>query len=248
MDIEIEANQVMNNKISVVIHIGANSNVKEVWFSYIVFSPSSIPFASYGGIAAEVNFEGTIYSSISTIIYYSENIIFGLSKFKFSLDKSFEYQSEIDKDFILGYYVSGNTIDLSISYLAFGIPPARLCSNCSENNAYQEKCVSKCPSDTYPFSYRDRGIGCRTCSPKLNEILNAEKTGCVCMSGSSRVNGKCKRTDEQITTFFQASSSSSTTSFSVETSGTSGGSSGTTMPPKPKVRVNSLTSESCKLK
>ena len=52
--------------------------------------------------------------------------------------------------------------------MVLGKPPGRLCAGCSEKYALDGNCVRSCPLDTYPFTYPDRGNGCRRCSSKLS--------------------------------------------------------------------------------
>ena len=70
-----------------MISAGENTNLKEIWLSYVIFSPSSLQFASYGGLAAEVGFKDTAHTNIHTIIHETKNVLIGLTKLKTSLSK-----------------------------------------------------------------------------------------------------------------------------------------------------------------
>ena len=40
---------------------GPTFDLKEIWFSFIIFSPNSLTFATYGRDYQEIHFKGTIY-------------------------------------------------------------------------------------------------------------------------------------------------------------------------------------------
>lgn len=147
--------------------------------SYVIFSPQAIPFASYGGLTAEIGFQGIVHTNVHTIIHQTNYILAGISKFKSALNEPFTFTSGIDEDFILTYEAKGNTVDFFITYLVFGMAPGKLCSDCTDKLAYNSRCVRTCPIDSYPFTYRDQGRGCMKCSAKINEYLNADRSGCV---------------------------------------------------------------------
>ena len=126
-----------------------------------------------------MKFRGDTNTNIRTIIHYTKNVITGLNKIKADLSKSFYFRSEVDDNLILSYSNGGDPIDLFMNYLVVGNPPNLLCSKCPGKYSLDDQCHQTCPLDTYPFTYRDKGKGCRRCSPKFGEILNNERTGCV---------------------------------------------------------------------
>lgn len=201
---------------------GPKSNLKQVWFSYIIFSPSSLPFASYGGLAAEIAFTGTAHTNIHTIIHETDNHIAGLTKLKANSNRMFHFTSEIDSDLILSYSNDGNAIDFFVTYLVVGMAPGKLCASCNEKFAFKGQCVKNCPANTYSFTYGDRGQGCRKCSSKLNERLKADRSGC------------------------EKSSTPSTTFNPFNTAPAV--SQPTPSSPAPAPSISGLTSDSCKIK
>lgn len=58
------------NRLGVLIGTGASTDVQDVWYSYLVFSPQTVPFASYGGAVVLEDFAGVEYSNIHNIVHY----------------------------------------------------------------------------------------------------------------------------------------------------------------------------------
>jgi hypothetical protein len=47
--LEVDGKVVEGNRVGVLIGAAGTTNVQDVWYSYVVFSPQTAPFASYGG-------------------------------------------------------------------------------------------------------------------------------------------------------------------------------------------------------
>ena len=61
-----------------------------------------------------------------------------------------------------------------ISYIIVGPTPSSLCQNCpGENYIFGDGCVASCPAGSYPFTYFDKGLACRTCPTKFNKMINS---------------------------------------------------------------------------
>lgn len=123
-----------------VVATGKKTDLKSVDFSYLLFSPSSAPFASYGGSMSRVGLTGITYQDISNTIYYSNMIIQGLMKVGSAL--SINLASNFDSEFVMGFNNQGPAIDFIYSYVVLGVPAASMCSNCrSQKCAYRDICV-----------------------------------------------------------------------------------------------------------
>ena len=54
-----------------------------IWLSYIIFSPATAGFSSYGGMIDKDNFSGAFYTNVRKIIYQTNNFLFGVSRLAF---------------------------------------------------------------------------------------------------------------------------------------------------------------------
>jgi len=188
--IQIDAQDIKQNSFTVSVATGSQTDLKKVYFSYIIFNPSEVPFASYGGSVSKSAFTGISYQDISNSIYYNNLILQGLVKVNAPLQINLAVS--FDDDFILGFSNQGASLDFVYSYVVVGVPGTQICGTCrSQKYVHKETCLSACPDSTYAFNYKDGSIGCRACSAKLNLLYSRESRSCVCANGYQQSNGLC---------------------------------------------------------
>jgi hypothetical protein len=150
----------------------------------LAFSPSAASFGSYGGQVSQSKYSGSVSSDITNSLYQTPYVFYGLNLISLSLSQPLDFSSSVDSNFVLTISASALVDDFSLVYIAFGVLPSKLCSNCGNSViANNGNCIGSCPAGTYPFSYKDGGIACRTCSKKLGLILANGK----CVIGSTSV-------------------------------------------------------------
>jgi hypothetical protein len=205
-EIQIEGKAINESGFTVAVATGGKTDLKSVDFSYLLFNPSTAPFASYGGSVSRTGLAGLSYQDISNSIYYNNLIIQGLVKVGSSL--SINLAISFDSEFVVGFTNQGPSIDFVYSYVVVGVPTASICANCrSQKCAYRDTCVESCPENTYQMTYKDGGIGCRTCSTKLNFVYSKESKSCVCSPGYQLANGQCQPIiNKGLTTFINDTS------------------------------------------
>ena len=120
--------------------VGSQTNVRKIWFSYIVFSPSEVGYASYGGIISETSFTGTGIKNFRNGINMPNYPLQGLTKLNSGF--SVGITSNIDSDFVYSYSVTGAPLTFSFSYVMIGTTLQAICSTCPENYAYDSQCVN----------------------------------------------------------------------------------------------------------
>lgn len=191
IQVQIEARTVQPNGIYVAVATGPQTDLKSVLFSYLVFSPTSINLASYGGMVSRNGFSGVAYQDVRNNIHLPNYFLQGLVKLSSPL--SLNFASTLDNDFVFGFKQEGSNIDFVVSGVVFGVSPRFICANNVNKYAFDSECVSECPSNTFPITYKDGGLGCHRCSTKLNLVYNAIKKQCVCAVGFEMANGACVR-------------------------------------------------------
>jgi len=84
IDIQVTGRKLEARQLSVSIFVENDFYLLKVYYSYVVFAPTNIPFASYGGIIAQNQFSGFYYEDAHRIIYNTNYIIYGLNKITLS--------------------------------------------------------------------------------------------------------------------------------------------------------------------
>ena len=110
--------------------VGKNTDLKEVYFSYIVFSPKTAQFASYGGGFTEKNFDGTKVYDINKIIYNTPYVFYGFIGIQLAGKGPLGFASDVDNELFLKLSSRRNIDEFTLSYIALGISPANACQNC----------------------------------------------------------------------------------------------------------------------
>ena len=76
---------------------GPGFDLKELWFSFIIFSPNLVPFASYGRTYQEVRFKGTKSVDSSGNIYRSLHKFLGFTLLSYlNVEEEFNLRADLD--------------------------------------------------------------------------------------------------------------------------------------------------------
>lgn len=189
IQIQVDGRSIQANGLTIVTLTGPRTDLKKLWFSYIAFSPSTAAFTSYGGTVADTSFLGTNAKDVKSLVQHNNYGLVGLNKISSTF--SLRYSTDVDADFIFSYTVAGNNVDFVANYIFVGPRTNTVCSRCTETYSHRDQCVASCPAGTFQKPYNMGGIACISCSPKLNLVLNAQRTECVCASGYASNNGVC---------------------------------------------------------
>jgi hypothetical protein len=181
LQISVSPSNLQGTKLTVSVTVGATTVLKRLWLSWLAFSPSSAAFGSYGGQYSQSKYSGSVSSDISNSLYQTPYLFLGLNLLSVSNSQPLVFSSAADSSFVLTVSASRVVDDFSIVYIAVGILPSLQCSACGSGLiACGSNCQSSCVAGSYPFTFNDGGVACRTCSPKLGQILANGK----CVQGS----------------------------------------------------------------
>jgi len=168
IQLAINATSLQANKLTIKIIIGPTTQIKKIWLSYVIFSPSTASFASYGGSFTQNNLCNQLTNDISGPLYQSSYIIFGITHISLNGTQRIDFSSSITNKFIFTLSVSRVIDSIGLVYVVIGTAPNKLCNKCGSNMvAYENDCLASCPVDTKPFLYKDGGVACKT-----NSIVN----------------------------------------------------------------------------
>ena len=78
LDVGVEARQTEEKRLPVKVRVGQNLELNTLWFSFIIFSPNEVEFASYGGGYSRQNFKGIQHYSVHRSIPGLKFPIYGL--------------------------------------------------------------------------------------------------------------------------------------------------------------------------
>lgn len=190
LQIQVEAKSVQPNAITVAVATGPATSLRSVQFSYLIFSPTQVPFSSYGGFVSRTGFSGAGFQSIAGELQSANLVLTGVVRL--STFSPITFSTTLDDDFVLGYKQEGAALDFVLSYVAVGVNSNSVCAACeTEKLGYGRECVSTCPAGSYTFNHKDGSQSCRRCSAKLNLALNLLRNGCECAAGFEMQNGGC---------------------------------------------------------
>jgi hypothetical protein len=181
VQISVSPTNLEGTKLTIKITTGAATGLRSIWLSWLAFSPSTATFGSYGGQFSKSRYSGSVSSDISNSLYQSQYVLYGINLISLSQSKPLAFTSAIDSNFVLTVSASSLVDDFSLVYIAVGVLPSQVCSNCGNGLfASGNNCISACPVGSYAFTYKDGGVACRTCSTQLGFILANGK----CVQGS----------------------------------------------------------------
>jgi len=114
--------------LTVSAYLPTGTTTGNLSFNYIIFSPSSASFSSYGGMLDKTGFKGTLSLDIRRVLYRTAYMLYGYSMLNFSLLASQNINLAIDSDMVLTLN-SANTVDsLRMIYIGIGLTSKELCN------------------------------------------------------------------------------------------------------------------------
>lgn len=191
IQVQTDARKVLASGVEIVIYTGPSCIVELVHVSYIILSPNASPDLSMSGSSfVATKLTGLAFHEAKNSNHLPNPFISGITKIASPL--ALGLRSNIDNDFILAVEQKGPAIDIVLSYAFITTPPRQICDQYkTERHANYEHCLAACPADSYVQTFRDGGLKCQRCSPKLNMVLNSDRNGCVCAAGFTLANGVC---------------------------------------------------------
>lgn len=194
--------------------------------SYIVFSPSTAGFASYGGIIDQPMIPSAVSLSVHKSLCTFDNFIYGLNSFSAGNSPSMNIHSGINRDFVLTVNPGQITTKLTFSYIIYGLSPKYVCANCADKlNRFGGNCVNECNPGEARFTYPDGSEGCVVCSDSANLVVSEDGTSCVCRPGTTNLHGICSSVQPYQTNEYYGGEGESRTSISSSSSSQSSSSS-----------------------
>ena len=192
IQVHIEGRGISQNGLELAIASSNAMDLKQIWVSYIIFSPQTLTFPSFGGNIGEEGFQGTKHKNIRSVSQIPNYPIMGL--YRISSGFSLGLDIRVDENFILTYQSLGPSFSFLLAYVFVGANTADACQNCLNTEIYMlnSQCLTRCPAGTYTKSYQAGGFACVNCSLKVNEVINSQNTECVCVTGSSLIDTVCQ--------------------------------------------------------
>lgn len=185
MQISVSPTNLEGTKLTIKITIGAATNLRRIWLSWLAFSPSTASFGSYGGQVSQNRYSGSVSSDVSNSLYQNTYTLYGLNLISLNSVLPLAFSSSIDSSYVLTISASSTLDSFSLVYVSVGVLPSKICDNCNNGLvANGNDCVTACPAGTFSFAYRDGGVACRTCSSKLGFILSGGR----CVPGTVTTN------------------------------------------------------------
>jgi len=181
LQISVSPTNLQGSRLTIRITTGATNALRGIWLSWLAFSPSTASFGSYGGQVSQTKYSGAVSSDISNSLYQTPYLLYGLNLLSLTASQALNFASTIDSGFVLTVSASSQLEEFSLVYVAVGVLPGKVCAACGNRQVVSGgSCVASCDADTYAFTFRDGGVGCRTCSSKLGLILSNGR----CVKGS----------------------------------------------------------------
>ena len=106
VDIQISGRRLEARQLTINIEVENDFYLLRVFYSFVIFAPSNVPYASYGGLIAQNGFSGFYYEDAHRIISNANYILYGLNKITLSGGEAIEFASLIDDNFVAGLYSS----------------------------------------------------------------------------------------------------------------------------------------------
>lgn len=154
---------------------------------YVIFNTNLSLFSSGGGFYAAADIQRPYYTKVHRSFVPINYMLLGFDKIRISGPKQFSLEISIDQAYILGIQAINKLAYAEVVYLTIGQKTNIVCSSCPATYIYFETCIATCPISTYAYSgYANGGQSCLSCSAKVNEQLNPQRTGCICLDGFTR--------------------------------------------------------------
>ena len=97
LQLGISQSTIQKTIMMISVITGPGFDLKELWFSFIIFSPNLVPFASYGRTYQEVRFKGSKYVDSSGNIYKTEHKFLGFTLLSFlNVHDKFNLRADFD--------------------------------------------------------------------------------------------------------------------------------------------------------
>ena len=181
-----------------VVQVAGDMAISSITLNFVVFSPRTATFASYGGNVNENSFSTSQLYDLQKNIYRSDYSFYGLTSINLSKGGVLALSSIVDSDFYMRVDSLLNVDAFVFSYVIIGVPPAQSCAHCSDSFLAGDSCEAACPSNSFPISYPDGGKGCKICPASYNLVVNSNRDGCACRAGFESRNSICVLTQSSI--------------------------------------------------
>lgn len=204
---------------TMTVNVLSNSAPSAVTISYILFSPPTANFASYGGVIEHEQLPSAVSMSVHKELSTLSNFIYGLNSFAMGANQRISLSSNVDNQFVLTISPGQITTRVSLLYIIFGVRNSFVCSNCANKlSDLFGNCQAMCGPGEATFTYSDGSVGCVRCPDAANLVVSQDGRNCVCKPGTTSNRGACVFTEGiRVESSFGAgmgSSSSSTSSSS----------------------------------
>ena len=107
------------------------------YLSFIIFSPRSAPFASYGSSFTQIDFQGTKTYDLHRMIYNSPYVFMGFSNFKLSGAQVLAFTLNINEDMLLSIDSNRPFDEFTLSYIVIGTNSQLICEECENKFIYK---------------------------------------------------------------------------------------------------------------
>jgi hypothetical protein len=205
------------------VNVTSASAPSALTVSYMLFSPSTAGYASYGGIIDQPLVPNSTYISVFKSLSSLQNYIYGINGFAFGSAPNINISTSIDKSFVLAIQPGQIVTNLTVAYIIYGMSPKYVCLNCPNTLPnFDGNCASQPTAQEATYTYPDGSQGYIVCSNLANLVLSADGKSCVCNTGTTLVRGICTNVQpyQTATTIIPGGStqSTSTTTSSTQSS------------------------------
>jgi hypothetical protein len=112
------------------VNVTSASAPSALTVSYMLFSPSTAGYASYGGIIDQPLVPNSTYISVFKSLSSLQNYIYGINGFAFGSAPNINISTSIDKSFVLAIQPGQIVTNLTVAYIIYGMSPKYVCLNC----------------------------------------------------------------------------------------------------------------------
>lgn len=119
------------NRLELGVQVGGSLEITSAQINYIVFSPNTVVFASYGGGVLENNFVTSKVYNLQKFIHSSPYGFYGLANLRHSGNGVAAVSSSLTNDFYLRLDSIRQFNELYLSYIMIGVNPSSYCAGCT---------------------------------------------------------------------------------------------------------------------